>query len=161
MKLSELKDISWHDYDLAEKVDPPPAPGDIRALVESSGLTPAQVRCAMLLSTGASIVSAARAVKVSRPAVSEWLHHNEQFKALYWAFIEEQRAELRQTMLVLSRIAVRALYSILTAPGASPGATVRAAHLALRAARIIDTAEEPEIIETSAIVVNRQLGAAD
>jgi hypothetical protein len=131
MKLSELKDISWLDYDLAEKIDPPPSKLDIRELVESTGLAPPQVRAAILLASGASVASAARSVRVSRPALSAWFHHHEGFRTLYFALIEEQRAEVGATMLMLSRVALRTIYSILTAPGANYGAAVRAATLVL------------------------------
>jgi hypothetical protein len=118
------------------------------------------VRAALLLSTGASVSSAARSVRVTRTSLSGWLHHHEGFKALYYRLIDEERAELRQTMLMVSRIAIRALVSILTSPGAHPGATVRAAHLVLRAARIIDVDVEVENTEPSIVVINRQNGTA-
>jgi hypothetical protein len=69
MKLSELKDISWHDYDLAENVDPPTSKLDVRELVESTGLAPPQVRAAILLASGASVVSAANGDSWQPPGI--------------------------------------------------------------------------------------------
>ena len=158
MTLAEVMSHEWLEYGGAAKIDPQPPPCDIRALVESSGLTPQQVRAALLLSTGASISSAARSVKATRTSLSGWLHHHEPFKALYFRLIEDERAELRQTMLMVSRLAIRALVAILTSPGAHPGATVRAAHPVLRAARIIDVDVEAENTEPSIFVIGRQNG---
>jgi hypothetical protein len=69
---------------------------------------------------------------------------------------------MNATMMALSRLAVCALVSILTSPGAHPGATVRAAHLILKAARIVDdSAEEIEKPKPSIIVIKRQSKGLD
>jgi hypothetical protein len=158
MKLSDLTDnTSWLIGNVADKLGNSPASKlDIRELVSSSGLSPQQVRAALLLSQGSSVANTARAVRISRPALSTWLHHNERFQELYFRLIEDERDEMRQTVLQVARLAVKALVSILTSPGAHPGATVRAAELILKAAGVINTAEMAETPKTSLVVIKRQ-----
>lgn len=139
--------------------EPPPSKADIEALVESSGLTPAQTRAAILLATGASVASVAKAAKVARPTVSDWLHHHDGFRQLYFQLVSDQRDELRQATLRLARMAISALESFLSLPMAHPAATGRAAHLVLKAAGIIEVDLPPAgdgcTIEASAIVADR------
>jgi hypothetical protein len=78
MRLSELiNNFNWLTGNAADKELSPPSRLDIRALVEANGLSPQQVRAAMFLASGSNLASVARSVKVARPALSGWLHHNE------------------------------------------------------------------------------------